>query len=598
MKKDGHRFTEDVLLDYLDGVLDAEAETALREELQRNAELCRALEALQAEQQALFDLGRELRVAVPSIHAVDSVMETLNDTVIAASPLENELVQLGDALKAAQPMVDLAGNISTLLPGVKSGENNTSLEQELATVGELLRVQTPRVNLVSKVMAGVRKESSTQPTSLSEYAMRKSAARRNASLSWRLIAAVAAGLVVGIGLFLVVMVQPARVRRMEVARNAQSRPALTVEERPENPAPPLREGEAFSFSGAGSGELEQLSAMARPASREGVVPAYEEEAPAESGFTVQDILRAKQKALAGQADALAMLARWGALDPDEVRRLFAGGYLTAAQIAGMSRFLPDGEAADLLRAAVKQTPDDPALRFALASQLMGDPAGYEEALQHLAALREVSPENALVHYMDAQLRFAMGDYSGALAGLESAAALETGNAYGLANAQYHSAALQAAGLAVELADTVAAFYAGTDEYGAISQMKTDLLGYGQYFESVGDYDAAMAVYKSIGLLGQQVMQGANYSNEYLAGLDTQVTAIEAMSALADIMDIPGGLQTIQDTYDVFVESLNIFLEYTHLLDTVTNISDINTVLTAVNDILQTGDIRYLQSLIK
>lgn len=598
MKKDGHRFTEDVLLDYLDGALDAEAERVLQEQLQRDAVLRRALEALQAEQQALFDLGRELRAAVPSIHAVDSVMEALNDTVIAASPLENELVQLGEALKAAQPAIDLAGDIAALLPGVESDGNAASFEQELAAVGELLRVQAPRVNLVSKVMAEVRKVSPAQPASLSEYAMRKSAARRNATLSWRLIAGVAAGLILGIGLFLIVITQPARVRPMEVARSAQPRSPLPAEERPENPAPSLREGESFSFTGTGSGELEQLSAMARPASREGIVPAYEEDAPAESGFTVLDILRAKQKALAGQADALTMLARWGALDPDEVRRLFAGGHLTAAQIAGMSRFLPDGEAADLLRAAIKQTPDDPALRFALASQLMGDPAGYEEALQHLAALREVSPDNALVHYMDAQLRFAMGDYPGALAGLESAAALETGNAYGLANAQYHSAALQAAGLAVELADTVAAFYAGTDEYGAISQMKTDLLGYGQYFESVGDYDAAMAVYKSIGLLGQQVMEGATYSNEYLAGLDTQATAIEAMSALANVMDIPGGLQAIQSTYDVFVESLNIFLKYTHLLDNVTNIEDINTVLTAVNDILQTGDIRYLQSLIK
>lgn len=597
MKKEGHSFTEDVLLDYLEGVLDAETEKALREELQRDEGLRHALEALEAREQELFDLGRELRDAAPSLHIAESVSRSLDDTVIASSPIEQELVQLGDALKVVQPKIDLAADIVALLPETEDGQDVTPLEKELSALGATLRVCAPRVNLAGKVMSGITGESSNGTVSLSEYAAGKTVSRRNTSPSWRLLAGVAAGLVLGIGLFLILMIQPARVNRTNIAQRVRPHSTVPSSALQENgTAPVLREGEAFMFSGTGSGELEQLSALVRPASREDVVLAHKEDTPSESEFTVLDVLHAKQKALAGQADALDMLARWGALDPDEVRRLFAEGHLTAAQIVGMSRFLPDGEAANLLREAVKQTPDDPAVRFALAAELMNNPDDYDEALKQLSALRDLAPENALVHYMDAQLRFAMGDYSGALAGLEYASGLESGNAYGLANAQYHSAALQAAGVPVELADTVAAFYAGTDEYNAVSQMKTDLLGYGEYFQSVGDYDAALAVYKSIGLLGQQVVEGSTYTNEYLAGLDTQVAALEAMNALADVMEIPGGLQTIQDTYNVFVEGLNIFLEYTQLLDGVTNIEDINRVLTAVNGILQTGDIRYLQLL--
>ena len=78
----------------------------------------------------------------------------------------------------------------------------------------------------------------------------------------------------------------------------------------------------------------------------------------------------------------------------------------------------------------------------------------------------------------------------------------------------------------------------------------------------------LSVYKSVGEMGRQVSQGAAYTNEYLAGLDTQMDAVEAMNALASLVQVPGK-QTIQEVYDLFLQGLDIPGIY-RLLTDVTN----------------------------
>lgn len=598
MNKDWLDISEDVLLDYLDGVLDAEARGRVEESLQRDDALGRALETLRNEKEALFSLGRDLRAAAPEINIADAVRAAIADPGAVSDPLEIEMTRLGESLRVLTPKMDLAATVAALLLGLDGETAPTPVERELVAVGRDLRAAMPRVNLVAPVVAALEKVSPPNVVSLDGYSRRTAYRRRDASVSWWVIAAAAAGLVLGLGLFLTQVVQPTRIGQLNIARREQPPSATVAPGNGQKPPAPAREGEPLSMTHVRAEDLATLSSLARPTSIGGGGQDDGGDGVTQAEFTVEDIVRAKQKALEGQADALAMLARWGALDPDEVRRLLAEGLLTPQQLAGMSRFLPEGEARDLLRQAIRQTPEDPALRLALAKSLMGEPGGYDEAQQQIAALREMSPDNALVHYMDAQLRFAMGDYPGALSMLEYASNLNSGSAYGLENAQNHSAALQAAGLPADLADTVAAFYAGTDEYGAVAQLRTELLGYGEYFESLGDYDAALAVYKGVSLLGQQMAEGASYTNEYLAGLDTQMAAIDAINALAELIEIPGGLRAIQDTYQVFVESLGIFMEYTNLLDGVVQMDDISTLLVTVNSILQTGDINYLQNLLR
>jgi len=597
LNKEWPDITEAVLLDYLDDALDAEARGRVEACLQRDPEARRALEKLRGEEEALFALGRDLRAAAPQIDLASLVLEGITEADTVPGSLEDELARLGASLRALTPPVDLAASITAMVSEAEGATVLAPLERELVAVGDELRTGTPVVNLVPPVLVAVERTAAENVVPFRSRERYEGTRRRRSPLSWWLIAAAAAGLVLGVGLFLAEVMQPERLVQVNIARHEAQASAQTARETALDPPPPVREGEPLSLLRVRPGELDTMSALVRPTSIEGVDPAGQTGDVVRAEFTVEDIVNAKRKALEGQADALAMLARWGALDPDEVRRLLAQGMLTPQQLAGMSRFLPDGEARDLLRDAIKQTPDDPTLRLALAKSLMADPAGYEEALQQLASLREMAPDNALVHYMDARLRFSMGDYPGALSELEYASNLNAGSAYGVENAQNHSAALQAAGLPADLADTVAAFYAGTDEYGAVAQLRSELLGYGEYFESLGDYDTAMGVYKGVGMLGQQVAEGAAYTNEYLAGLDTQAAAIEAMNALADMVDVPGGLQTVQETYRVFVDSLNIFMEYTNLLDGVVQMEDVSLLLNTVGSILQTGDIQYLQNLI-
>jgi len=180
-----------------------------------------------------------------------------------------------------------------------------------------------------------------------------------------------------------------------------------------------------------------------------------------------------------------------------------------------------------------------------------------------------------------------------LQSIEYASAFQTGSAYALENAQYHSAALEAAGFPSDVAQMLAAFNAGSDEYGFVTQLGNDLLSYGAYYESIGDYDTAMAIYKGVNQLGLQINQGADFSNEMLAGLDTQSGAIEAIDALAELMNIPGGAYTVEIAYTVFMQGMDFFLENTSVFENMIGDAEAENILHSVQQIMQVGDIRYM-----
>lgn len=597
MNRQRHTITETVLIDYLEGTLAVERQREVRDWLMRDSALRQTFESLQKQERELHALGKELREVAPHIHIADSVMRAIERTESSIESIESELNKVGELLRQHAPSIDFTGAIMAMLPEEDSREGRAPLEKNLVEIGKSLRARTPQVDLVPPVMEEVEKESAGKVVSFDEQVRLRKTQNREHPVSWALFGSVAAVLLLGLGFLLAQMMEPVKVDRVSIARSDESARTDVGAGGATVPAPE-REGEPLPFKNVISdGPVSLMSAFTRPVSTEQASSDEEEDGVVTAGFTIEDVLQARRASLEGNAESLAMLARWGALDPDEVRRLYAEGALTSAQLAGMSRFLPAAESMALLRDAIQQSPTDPALRLALAKQLMENPGGYDEAFQQLAALRTLAPENALVHYMEAQLLFAMGDFSNGLSMLEYAAEFGTAQAYAMANAQSHSAALQAAGIAPEMADMLAAFYAGTDEHSSVSQLRGELIGYGAYFESIGDYDTAMAIYKSIGLLGTQLAAGASYTNEYLAGLDTQAASLEAMNALASLINIPGGLQTIQTAYDIFVNGMNVFMEYTSILDGVTSISDVTAVLNAVNVILQTGDINYIQSLL-
>lgn len=583
--------TDDVLMDYNEGTLDVAKAREVQESLKHDERLARAYDALCKQEEDLFDLGRSVREMLPSINLVDSIMRVLDLESQPEDALESELSRLGEYLKANLPKIEIAGNISNLLQEEQQ-EPTTTLEKELTSLGKTLRAKTPSINVVPSIRVAIGAKPYPNSSTIIDYATYKAGRKRTTSLSWGALTAIAASVVVGFTFLIVQIVQPTQTRRFDIAKERVSE-SRNLKTHPQAVPLPSSESDSLALKQTRSKESLLLSSVPRPPSISEKEKSDEQQ---DDGFTLDDLLRAKKSSLEGQAEALALLARWGMLDPDEVRRLLKEGKLSPIQLAGLSRFLPTEEAIELLKQALQENPDLLAVRLALAKKLMEDPATYNEAQQQLALLREQAPDNALIHYLEARLRLASGDYTGAVALLEYASNFNTGSTYTVYSAQYHSAALQAAGMSAELADTLAAFYAGTEEYGFLTQLRTDLMHYGAYLESSGDYEAAFDIYKSVLLLGQQITNGASYLYEYLAGLDTQSAALEAIDALATLIQIPGGLQTLQIASEILAEGFNAFLEYTDLFEGILGINNVAQLVQVINMILQTGDINYLQNL--
>lgn len=588
--------TEDVLLGYLEGALDVETEMEIRKRLDHDKSLQKTVERILSEEQELSDLGSTLRQVAPGICISNSVQRAIEEPETSADAIEHVLYQLGACVRDGVPKVQLTDGVKEVLDEEKESAFSSPLETDLASLGEALRAQVAPVNLVLPITHAFERMDSDKTVSFDAHVQRKQGKARDSLLAASWIAAVAAGILLCTGFLFFQMRYPLKTNRIEVAHHEQHHSAEPRKTEQESPHVSVQELKATE-TGMSSAEVASPLLPARPLPEEMAAPPVAEEPAAKQAFTIEDILAAKQKSLEGQVDALNRLARLGTLDPDQVRRLLDATGTTPGQMAGLSRFLPKSEAISLLRQALAEDPENPAFRFALTSQLMDDPASQEETFQQLAVLREMAPQNALVHYMDAQTRFAAGDYAGGLSVLDTAAKLNVGTVYAVENAQNHSAALQAAGIDAELANTVAAFYAGTDEYETVSQLRTGLMEYGAGFEAAGDYETALALYKSVEEMGQQVSRGAAYTNEYLAGLDTQMEAIEAMTGLAEQVEISDGQQEIQQAYEIFLEGLDIFAEYANLLSSITKIDDIEALMEAVKGILQIGDIQYLQSLL-
>ena len=78
----------------------------------------------------------------------------------------------------------------------------------------------------------------------------------------------------------------------------------------------------------------------------------------------------------------------------------------------------------------------------------------------------------------------------------------------------------------------------------------------------------------------------------LAGLDTQQGAIEAMDALADMMDIPGGAYTVEIAYTVLMQGMDFFLEYTDVFENMIGNAEAANMLQIIQRIMQVGDLQY------
>ncbi len=589
MTTERHDITAEMLLAYKEEALSPEMMQKIREGLESSPELQASYETLLVQEEILYDLGSALREVAPAVDMYDDVMEQVQRIKQEEDPLAVQLRHVGDDLRAAAPTLDIASDVMQAIAAQREASTKT-LKEDLIATGEEIRALAPRVEIVEDVMEEIASGRLDNVSSFEAAKRAQTTHRRQAGPSWAFIAAAAACVLMVLGFVVLQMAQPHSLQGTYVARQEQT--GSEISQRKETPKTVrTREGEPLEFEQVSTEEeITLLSPTADPPAKENP---RDEQGDLRLAVDVDTIIAARRDALAGKSDAVARLARWGALDPDQVRRFLAEGILSPKELAGLSRFLPEAEARALLQEALAQLPDDPMLHFALAKNLMNDPEQYDAALNELARFRELTPDNSLSYYMDAQIRLAQGDYMGALQSIDYASSFQTGSAYALENAQYHSAALRAAGFPEDMAQMLAAFNAGSDEYGFVTQLGSDLLSYGAYYESIGDYDTAMAIYKGVNQLGLQVNQGADFSNEMLAGLDTQRGAIEAIDALAELMDIPGGAYTVEIAYTVFMQGMDFFLEYTNVFENMIGQAEAENILRTVQQIMQVGDLHYM-----
>ncbi|NLN92018.1 MAG: hypothetical protein GX130_01735 [Candidatus Hydrogenedens sp.] len=535
----------------------------------------------------LIALGEELISIMPSVRLEQAVMDRLATSGADEETLEDELFLLGDALSASAPEADLLGGIMEQVY-IQEHREQQEMKTELVALGREMRDKQPETDIVEPVIARLssQKDGTIHPFSGSP------SRRRESWASAQLWLTLAACLLLGFGILFAQLIRPALSQwTVPSVRTVleQSPQESTSDQKKE-----ASEGEVMTLKMASGEGSVVLSSLNRPTP-------YEEEQGEEvlknkkEEHSLAEILKLRQNAMDGKSDALALLARWGALDPDQARKLMAEGSLSPSELAALSRFLPRDEAIALLRDAIKMQDQDPALRLALAKMIGDDPQYQEEALAMHVALRGLDPDNSLFQFMEAHLYFSTGDYASGIEALQEAGRFSSASAYSLANAQNHRAVLEAAGYPDDAAAALAASYAGTEEYAYLQQMRDDLLDYGNYFESIGDFETAFAIYKSIGELGSQLISSATFANEQLAGLDMQMAAVDALGTLIQILNIPGATQIMENTYTLFVESLDLFLENMNYLDEYLRQGNTHSIMDAINEVLQNGEISWLQS---
>lgn len=242
---------------------------------------------------------------------------------------------------------------------------------------------------------------------------------------------------------------------------------------------------------------------------------------AKHDITADAIIEQRQAAARNDEEARNVLARWAALSPENARSVLADTDVSTDAIVGAALSLGGADAAPYLQDAVARNPEDPYLNLELA-KATGDPTKPE-----------LDEENALGWYVYARQMLSSDppNLSEALKALETAKSYTKAHAYTLEAAQYHEQALIASGMSEDAARLAAAFTSGPSEYNEMVALGNDLLSYAQYFQELGDSDAALIITESVQRFGEQLDVGALFSHERFAGLELQDTALNFLETM-------------------------------------------------------------------
>lgn len=352
----------------------------------------------------------------------------------------------------------------------------------------------------------------------------------------------------------------------------------------ESPAP------SGAFQLAQAAPADSASKSSAP---EGDIDTIRQESSVRRPLTLKEVVDAYQHSVRGDAIALGKMATWASLSREEARLLLEQADLSAEAVLGASEFLSAEEAIAVLQAAVDNDPDDPHLRYALATryQETNDAEGYRRSLEEW---RAVDPENALPHYLGAQLMFASGNVEGGIAAMHAGAAMGKGSNYASRSARAHAAALEASGLDADTARYLAAASAGEQEYESMHSLGNDLMEQARALEAAGDYEGAADLYDAIRVYGEQMLMGADVPAVQLAALEIQDNAVAAMMVLQEVWT-PETLQALTLVADGIATGLS---ELGNLLGDVTQVlgSDAFTQTLNYTDAILSGDMNRLWQL--
>ena len=570
---------------YLDNDADSATVGRLRAALGGNTQFEAETGALSRMETLLRETGDLRRAALSPVDLVAGVMHAVQEGAVPVDDsedgivpdsidprLELTLLHTGNTIAKALPEVNLLDGVMRGLAHMKNRETETGvpaseddanlavLATRLETVGAELREKTPKVEIVKPVMEGVAREQQAESQNVIPFRARpriqQEFSRSSSARAWvfRVAAVLVLSVAVAGGWF--------------VFRADDGTTSIARVERTGLKGNPLtgKKNERMAWLKPGprahlpknDGRVKGYEELARPAAP---IPLTLDVKSDLASLTLDKVIGAKRDALDQKSGAAEKLAGWGNLTADEARRLLEEGGLSNSAMLGAIQALPAEEAADYLRAAVEKSPNDPYLRYLLARNLMTNPAMHDEAGAQIAAMKDLGGNNALPYYMDASAKLSGGDINGALLAMDLGAGLETANPYGLQTAQNRSAALQAGGMAADVARFVAASNAGQAEYNDLMGLGQELMAYGQQYETVKDYQTANTIYGAVQTLGTQVQQGASLTNERLAGFDLQMTALDAVARLADVLKTPEGIQFIEGSYNILAGSLSTFMDY-------------------------------------
>ncbi len=261
-----------------------------------------------------------------------------------------------------------------------------------------------------------------------------------------------------------------------------------------------------------------------------------EEEPPPEGFRIPkfaEVVDALKDSLDQNEEAIQQLAEWMELSEDEARRLLEENPGDPAIAYTASQVLPREEALAAMEEAADQAPDQPLVFVQLASLYAQDPADSDAALDSLAQVGALDPENGLADYLQARLLLEKGDVEGARTALSEAGNKPYLDNYDRERNQYEAATFAQRGFDAGSAALLASAVPDDGYYSDLNGFAQEAIDYGYALTESGKFELARELYQAVGKLGERMYNDAFFTNAAILGVEIQRMALDALTTLVD-----------------------------------------------------------------